>query len=186
MIGVNISPYVQKNGAEDLVYENYKRMIEHIMKNTDYGVVLIPHVVWKESDDRIPCRNLLDAFSDTGRIVMLGDYNCCQLKYCIARCELLVTARTHASIAAYSTNVPTIVVGYSMKSSGLAQDLFGTTEHYVVNAWDMKTDGVLADAFCWLDSEKENIRRHLADMMPGYIQTVRDASAEVRQLMSET
>ena len=186
MIGVNISPYVQKNGAEDLVYENYKRMIEHIMNNTDYGVVLIPHVVWKESDDRIPCRSLLDAFSDTGRIVMLGDYNCCQLKYCIARCELLVTARTHASIAAYSTNVPTIVVGYSMKSSGLAQDLFGTTEHYVVNAWDMKTDGVLADAFCWLDSEKENIRRHLADMMPGYIQTVRDASAEVRQLMSET
>ena len=114
---------------------------------------------------------------------MLGDYNCCQLKYCIARCEMLVTARTHASIAAYSTCVPTIVVGYSMKSSGLAKDLFGTTEHYVVNAWDMKTESVLSDAFFWLDAEKENVRSHLTEMMPDYIQKVRDASAEVRQLM---
>lgn len=183
MIGVNISPYVQKNGAENLVYENYRYMIEQIMKNTEYGVVLIPHVIWKESDDRIPCRKLLDAFRDTGRIDMLGDYNCCQLKYCIARCEMLVTARTHASIAAYSTCVPTIVVGYSMKSSGLAKDLFGTTEHYVVNAWDMKTESVLSDAFFWLDAEKENVRSHLTEMMPDYIQKVRDASAEVRQLM---
>lgn len=183
MIGVNISPYVQKNGAVNLVYDNYRRMIQQIIERTEYGVVLIPHVVWSESDDRIPCQKLLDDFRDTGRVVMLGDYNCCQLKYCIARCEMLVTARTHASIAAYSTNVPTIVVGYSMKSKGLAEDLFGTAEHYVVNAWDMKTDGVLADAFSWLDAEKENVRNHLSEIMPGYIQRVRDASAEIQQLM---
>lgn len=185
MVGINISPYVQKNGAQNLVYENYKRMIDEIMQKTEYGVVLIPHVIWAESDDRIPCQRLLDEFKDTNRIAMLGDLNCCQLKYCIARCEMLVTARTHASIAAYSTNVPTIVVGYSMKSSGLAQDIFGTTEHYVVNAWDMKNEGVLTEHFRWLDAEKENVRAHLAEIMPDYIQKVRDASEEIRQLMAE-
>lgn len=184
MIGINISPYVQKNGSENLVYKNYRKMIEYIMGNTEYGVVLIPHVVWKESDDRIPCKQLLEHFRNTNRITMLGDYNCCQLKYCIAHCEMLVTARTHASIAAYSTCVPTIVVGYSMKSSGLAEDIFGKTEHYVVNAWDMKNEEILLNAFRWLDAEKETVKAHLQHIMPDYIQLVRDASEEIRQIMS--
>lgn len=183
MIGINISPYVQKNGSSDSVYENYRHMIKYIIENTEYGIVLIPHVIWGESDDRIPCGRLLEEFKSTDRITMLGDLNCCQLKYCIARCEMLVTARTHASIAAYSTTVPTIVVGYSMKSSGLAIDIFGKTENYVVNAWDMKDQGVLLKAFRWMDENKVSVHEYLADIMPDYIQKVRDAGNELRSLM---
>ena len=183
MIGINISPYVQKNGSSNLVYENYRHMIKYIIEKTEYGIFLIPHVIWNESDDRIPCGRLLEEFKSTDRITMLGDLNCCQLKYCIARCEMLVTARTHASIAAYSTTVPTIVVGYSMKSSGLAIDIFGKTENYVVNAWDMKDQGVLLKAFRWMDENKVSVHEYLADFMPDYIQKVRDAGNELRSLM---
>lgn len=49
--------------------------------------------------------------------------NAAQRKYLISRCELLVCCRTHASIAGYSTGVPTLVMGYSVKSQGIGLDL---------------------------------------------------------------
>lgn len=49
--------------------------------------------------------------------------NAAQRKYLISRCALLVCCRTHASIAGYSTGVPTLVVCYSVKSQGIGADL---------------------------------------------------------------
>ena len=55
-----------------------------------------------------------------------------ELKGYIARCRFFVGARTHATIAAYSSCVPTLVLGYSVKSRGIARDLFGNEENYVL------------------------------------------------------
>ena len=63
---------------------------------------------------------------------MVGDAPCEELKGCISRCRFLVAARTHASIAAYSTGVPTLVAGYSVKARGIARDLFGTEDGHVL------------------------------------------------------
>lgn len=49
--------------------------------------------------------------------------NAAQRKYLISKCAFLVCCRTHASIAGYSTGVPTLVVGYSVKSQGIGADL---------------------------------------------------------------
>ena len=89
-------------------------------------VALIPHVVWSHNDDRKPLSQLYEMFKDTGRVVMIEDHNAEELKGYIARCRLMVVARTHASIAAYSTQVPTLVVGYSVKARGIAKDIFGS------------------------------------------------------------
>ncbi|MFR4670990.1 MAG: hypothetical protein ACLT69_14285 [Intestinibacter bartlettii] len=53
------------------------------------------------------------------------------IKGYISRCRLY-RARTHATIAAYSTCVPTLVIGYSVKAKGIAKDIFGTYENYVL------------------------------------------------------
>lgn len=45
---------------------------------------------------------------------------------------MFIGARTHATIAAYSSLVPTLVVGYSVKARGIARDLFGTEKNYVL------------------------------------------------------
>lgn len=50
---------------------------------------------------------------------MIEDAPCGDLKGYISRCRFLVAARTHASIAAYSTGVPALVAGYSVKARGL-------------------------------------------------------------------
>lgn len=55
-----------------------------------------------------------------------------QYKSIISRCDMFIGARTHATIAAYSTCVPTLVIGYSVKSKGIAKDIFGTDEGLVI------------------------------------------------------
>jgi polysaccharide pyruvyl transferase WcaK-like protein len=63
---------------------------------------------------------------------MVEDCNCRELKHIISRCRFFIGARTHVTIAAYSSCVPTLVLGYSVKSRGIARDLFGTEVGYVL------------------------------------------------------
>jgi polysaccharide pyruvyl transferase WcaK-like protein len=151
IVGVNLSPLViQKGVSNEMVLKNYIRLIEYILSQTGMNVALIPHVVWSGNDDRVPLKELYDRFYDTGRVVMMEDHNAEELKGYIARCKYMVAARTHASIAAYSTKVPTLVVGYSIKARGIAKDLFGTDEGYVIPVQSMKSENDLVDRFVWL------------------------------------
>ena len=168
-VGINVSPLIMQYGtAENRILANYEELIRYILAETDMNVCLIPHVVWANNDDRVPLRYLYDRFSETGRICMIEDGNCCELKGYISRCRFFVGARTHATIAAYSTGVPTLVVGYSVKSRGIARDLFGTEENYVLPVQALNADTDLKNAFCWLQGEEDNVREKLEQMMPEY------------------
>ena len=181
-VGVNVSPMIMSYGAAgSLILENYEHMIRSILEETDMQVCLIPHVIWSQTDDREPCRVLFDKFRETGRVCMVDDCNAVQLKGYIARCCFFVGARTHATIAAYSTCVPTLVAGYSVKSRGIARDLFGTEEHYVLPVQDLKTGDDLAEAFRWLREHEVPIRERLTQIMPEY---VRNAYAGLEQIKS--
>ena len=168
-VGINVSPLIMKYGTEEnRILANYEALIHYILRETDMNICLIPHVVWEYNDDRVPLRYLFEKFKDSGRVCMIEDGNCCELKGYIARCRFFVGARTHATIAAYSTGVPTLVVGYSVKSRGIARDLFGTEEHYVLPVQKMKTDTDLTQAFCWLQQQEPAIRTQLAAVLPSY------------------
>ena len=167
-IGINLSPLVLE-GGNTILFNSYCRLIEWILSNTDMKIVLIPHVVWEKNDDRIPLGLLYDKYKDSNRIVMLGDYNAVELKGYISKCRFFVGARTHATIAAYSSNVPTLVAGYSVKSIGIARDIFGTDEGYVVNTKRLQTEQTLVDAFRWIYEHEDIIRKHLNEKMPAYI-----------------
>lgn len=174
MIGINASPLIldsAKNGA--LILDAYKVLIQRILDTTDCSVALIPHVVWESNDDRIPLTVLYQAFQDTGRVLLLGNYNCMELKGFIARCRMFIGARTHATIAAYSNCVPTLVLGYSVKSRGIARDLFGTEENYVIPVQSMGSEKELADGFEWLKAHETQIRSHLENTIPGYVEKAR-------------
>lgn len=144
-------------------------MILKIFKSTDCAVALIPHVVWKQNDDREILKLLYDKFKDTGRILFLNDHNCMELKGFIARCRMFIGARTHATIAAYSNSVPTLVLGYSVKSRGIARDIFGTEEHYVIPVRNISDANALANGFIWLLENEKSVRDHLQRVIPQHI-----------------
>ncbi len=168
-IGINISPLILDYGSEK-VFDAYCKMVEYIIATTDMQIALIPHVVWSENNDMLPIDKIYDLFKNTGRVVKINDCNATQLKYCISQCRFFIGARTHSTIAAYSTCVPTVVIGYSVKSRGIARDLFGTEENYVVASGDIEDESDLITAFEWLKNNEKSIREHLKKIMPEYIQ----------------
>lgn len=183
-VGVNVSPLIMKYGTEgSLILDNYENMIRFILEETDMQVCLIPHVVWEYNDDRKPCRMLFEKFRETGRVCMVDGCNAVQLKGYIARCRFFVGARTHATIAAYSTCVPTLVAGYSVKSRGIARDLFGTEEHYVLPVQDLKTGDDLTGAFRWLREHEDPIRTRLTQIMPEYVERAKRGADALKSLL---
>jgi len=183
-IGINVSPLIQgleKGG--NITYLNFKKLIEYILEKTDSNVALIPHVVWENNNDLEPLTQLYEEFKTSGRVCLIGDHNCMELKGFISRCKMFVGARTHATIAAYSTCVPTLVVGYSVKAKGIAKDIFGSYENYVLPVQNLKDEDDLTKAFQWMETREEEIRNHLQKFMPAYIQKAWQAGDEVRKLI---
>ena len=173
IVGINISHFVGSfSAAVDSGIQNYVNLINWILNETDMEIALIPHVVFPEdrgNNDLLDSQFLLKRIPQSERIMILdGHYNCCQLKSLISKCRFFVGARTHATIAAYSTGVPTLVAGYSTKSIGIARDLFGTDEGYVCSVHHMTNDYMLLSAFQNICLRENELRKHLVNFMPEY------------------
>lgn len=184
MVGINVSPLIMKS-AEDgnLIIETYATLMQYILDYTSYGIALIPHVVWKNNNDLEPLELLYNRFKDSNRIVLIRDCNCMELKGYIARCRFFIGARTHATIAAYSNCVPTLVLGYSVKSRGIAKDLFGEEKNYVLPVQGIRSKDELMEAFQWLENHEDEIRIHLHKIMPDYIKRAYLAKDMVEKIM---
>lgn len=168
-IGINVSPMIiGYENQKGITLQNYIELITYILHKTDMQIALIPHVVWTNNDDRIPLQILFNKFKDTGRICMITDHNAEELKGYIARCRFMIAARTHASIAAYSQQVPTLVVGYSVKARGIATDIFGTDKNYVIPVQELTSSNTLKDAFILLMTQEKNIKNYMNSFIPEY------------------
>lgn len=169
-IRINASPLIIENGKNaKTVYEAYKLLIEYIIKETEYNVALIPYVIAEGNNDYEVLQKLYDDIEFKDRLVLIGDYNCLELKGFISRCSFFIGARTHATIAVYSTCVPTLVLGYSVKSRGIAKDLFGDYQNYVLPVQDMNDSRELLDSFKWIMKHENDIKNHLKEVMPDYV-----------------
>lgn len=169
VIGINISPMIISNETKNgIAYENYKQLITYILNETDANIALIPHVVWESNDDRKVLRQLYDDFDKNERLVLVEDHTAPELKYIISKCNFFIGARTHATIAAYSSCVPTLVVGYSVKARGIARDIFGNEEGYVLPVQQLTSASELTDAFSKLFEKQESIQTYLKSFIPGY------------------
>lgn len=182
-IGINISPLIIKHEpSSGILLMNYRKLIRRIIDTTDMQIALIPHVVWNHNDDREPLRILYEEFKATNRVVMIGDHNAEELKGFIARCRFMIVARTHASIAAYSEQVPTLVIGYSVKARGIARDLFGNEKHYVLPVQSLQQEDDLQRAFQWLQIHETEIREHYRQIMPDYLNKTNQAAKLLKSL----
>lgn len=183
MVGLNLSPMVGDYATDpDAAMRSYETLIRHILDNSDMNVLLIPHVVWDRSNDLTPLRILYGMFKDTERVALIDDMNAEDLKGVIAACRFFIGARTHATIAAYSLEVPTLVLGYSVKSIGIAEDIFGTSNNYVLRVQDLKADGQMTAAYDWLASNENDIRSKLHTVMPEYRNRALENGAEIMKL----
>lgn len=182
-IGINISPMILRHESKSgITIENYRKLVDHILETTDCHIALIPHVMWKNNDDRVTVNELYGVYQGNDRVVKFEDMSCQKIKYIISRCRAFIGARTHATIAAYSSCVPTLVVGYSVKARGIAKDLFGTEEHYVLPVQKLSDPEELIRAFEWMMEREDEIRTGLQERMPDYCKEAVKAGDEIRKL----
>lgn len=183
-VGINISPMVVDNEAVNgITMKNYENLINYILETTNLNIMLIPHVVWEFSNDFVPLKNLNDKYKKLGRIKLLEDMSCEDIKGYIAKCRYFIGARTHSTIAAYSNCIPTLVIGYSVKAIGIARDLFGTDENYVIPVQKIKKDNELVNQFKWLCNHEKQIVKILEDEMENYKERAYIARNAIEQLL---
>jgi polysaccharide pyruvyl transferase WcaK-like protein len=109
---------------------------------------------------------LFEQYKHTNRVLLLPDtLNAIQYKGYIARMRFFIGARTHATIAAYSNGVPTLVLGYSVKSKGIAKDLFGE-EKLVLSIDELSDSQKLISKFEEMKTEESSIKSRLEIGVP--------------------
>lgn len=185
VLGLNISPLIERYRKEgqDLRQETIK-FIRHAVEQ-GFGVLLVPHVdpvaAGPDSGDAAYMRRMLGELSDLGRAVtiMPSTFNASQIKGVIANLRFFIGARTHATIAALSSKIPTISIAYSVKAKGINLDLFGD-ERPVLPTPQLDL-GRLTESLAYLLDEEAKLRQQLGNAMPLYRHRVNEAASVVRQ-----
>lgn len=185
MVGLNFSPMVmgnvqRKDDSRKAIYA----LIDYILNSGEDNVVLIPHVRLGFSDDMDELRPIYEKYKSTGRVLLVDDdsLNARQLKYLISKCRLFVGARTHATIAAYSTGVPTLSIGYSVKARGIARDLFDSEEGMTVSIKDIGGTDKLVEAYKGICERQSELKKTLLEIMPEYQKKALISSEALKEL----
>ena len=185
-VGINISPlFLNKSADAELILENLRLVVRDVLSSSSASVAFVPHVVWENNDDRIPLQKLYQEFQSTGRVCLIEDQDARKLKWIISQCSYFIGARTHATIAAYSTGVPTLALGYSVKSRGIARDLFGAEEHYVLPYQDITSSDMLLKNFHWLIRHTEETKKTLMEKTEIYQREIVNMGSKLKELYGE-
>lgn len=122
-VGLNVSGLLAAAGYSNLSV-NYlglmKKIIAHLAMNPQIEVVLVPHVLaphMPEDDDRAASAALTAEFPQL--LVAAPFRSPVEAKSFISQLDLLIGSRMHATIAALSSGVPVLPLGYSDKFTGL-------------------------------------------------------------------
>lgn len=173
VIGINISNMVNGDCFDNntIFMRNLKNLLDYIIKNTDYNILLIPHVTWTRQDDRKICTIVKNIYRSEKRIDILdvNDLGYLNIRYIISKCEMFIGGRTHSVISAYSTSVPTLALGYSIKARGIAKDL-GLNAQLLFDTKLIEDDKELLRRYQYLENNKQYIRQHLNSVLPQYIE----------------
>ncbi|MEW6063998.1 hypothetical protein P378_16715 [Desulforamulus profundi] len=182
-VAVNISPLIlRRENIGGIILRNIENLIQSIIKNTDMNVALIPHVTMPADNDFKLLQDIYNPTADKERICLISEkFSAAEYKYIISKCRFGVFARTHASIAAYSSCIPAIVMGYSVKSKGIAADL-GLGD-YVLPLQSFKNDYSLLSMFENMMQNEDKIKRILTEKMPSYKEKAENPALVLKNLI---
>lgn len=181
-IGLNFSPLVANRNIKSA--KAVRVLIQHILDTTDSVIALTPHVMIEGNNDFETLYKFYEEFKSTNRVIILpNNLNAVQYKGYIDRMRAFIGARTHATIAAYSNNVPTMVLGYSVKSRGIARDLFGY-ERLVLGINEISDSNKLIKSFDEMMKDEKDIKEHLMRVIPKIQQMSYKSVEYLKELIS--
>lgn len=161
-VGVNVSGLLWKGGfykdnqfGLSVNYPDYVTgLLDILTKNDQYEVHLIPHVI-----ENIPGSNDGDLYVNEllkemypNVIVAPAFNNPVETKSYFAGMDVVTAARMHATVDAFSSNVPVIPFAYSRKFEGL----FGSLDYnYIVDGNKVSTEEAIKRTIQWIEIKDE-------------------------------
>lgn len=187
-IGLNLSPLMAKyvtGGDLKAWISRAASIIETVAKKTGMPVYLIPHVTNLNSNDHAFMQRALSLIKNqNGNITLVPpEYNAAETKWIIGRMAFFAGARTHSTIAALSTGVPTLSFAYSIKARGINRDIFDHTD-YCMEPADLGAEAVVSRVTSMLD-ESAAIRNDLAERIPAVQRAALSAGIGLKRLFGE-
>lgn len=183
VLGLNISPLIEryKSQGQDLRAETISFIRGAVEKG--FGVLLVSHVVPLDgstsNNDATYMADMLLELSDLDRSVtmMPREFNASQIKFVISKLRFFIGARTHATIAALSSAVPTVSIAYSIKAKGINKDLLGDMP--VVLPTPKLSAVTLMESLDYLVAYEVKIKDHLEQKLPQWWGRVDTATNDI-------
>lgn len=194
VLGLNIGWLIdnlrRRAGHPDGAITEAASFVREVMRRTQFSVLLVPHVAPLSGDsynnDEYFNQQLLLALGGaTSRLAQVpSGLNAAQLKHVISQCRFLIGGRTHATIAGFSSGVPTLSVAYSVKAKGINRDLFGD-ERYILET------PTLSRATLWsglelLQRDEIAIRQHYESVLPKWRERAHVGADRLPELLGKT
>ncbi len=168
-VGLNLSAFAGKfTTTHDprSWLENARACVDRLLAAGLGPVLLVPHVFKESNDDH---RFLLQVMEGLPRqqaqlAILPRNLNAAELKWVIGQTRLFAGARMHSTIAALSSCVPTLSLGYSMKASGVSEDIFGHPR-WLLSVDELNPDS-LSDRMAEMERNRMELEKHLRQTIP--------------------
>lgn len=142
-ICINFSDLMAKyvtNGNIEQWINDCATTIDMLSKESNLPLVFIPHV---KADYEFMLR-ILPHMNEKENIVLINkNLTAAEMKWIISKAECNIACRTHSTIASFSTSVPTISLGYSIKSKGLNIQMYNH-EKYLIYKTEITPEKILS------------------------------------------
>lgn len=181
VLGFNVSPLIarfqsKKIGGGEEIDQACSAFIRWVLEKTSYSVLLTYHVdpfSGSGNSDYHYMKKLMSTIPSSPRLKLLNQgLNASQLKGVIKRFRFFIGARTHATIAALSMEVPTVSIAYSIKARAINNELFGSQD-FVLETPDLSMAS-LTSSLMLLESRENEIR----DLLFTSLERVRERSVK--------
>ncbi len=171
VVGINVGFLKQGNEKYlNLMMKNIYNLIRYILSNTNYNIALIPHVNWnKNNSDFNTLNTIFKDFRETKRIEVVNEHNAANQKYIMSKCDFMVALRTHVSVPSIAAQVPTLITGYKVKSTGIVRDIFPNEYEVLADVGSLQSDDEYVKHFKWMQNNEQKLRKYMKKNIPEYI-----------------
>ncbi len=163
-VGINLSSMVSRRSADYL--SCMKNFACWLLERGD-GVLVIAHSSQEDMgvlDDWQLGRDFAATFKGSDGVIFLEkDSSPAELKAIISKCDVFVGSRYHALVAALSSGVPSLAIGWNYKYRGLLNE-FGQ-EAFSIEYQDLNLETLIRD-YLVLFEQSERVRRELKERLP--------------------
>lgn len=169
--------------------EYFSRMMELVKLLHDLlpiPILLIPHVFGgdkERNNDYFFLEKIVQGLgiSDGHLAVAPPELRAPELKWVIGKTLVFAGGRTHSTIAALSSGVPTFFLSYSLKSRGISRDMIGH-EDWLLSIKSTPAQ-VLAERIQTFWNSRDEYRKHLQEVLPSFIQKAWKSGEYLKELI---